>query len=663
MYKPAGADTGTFSFPSRKHRWMLISTRRLLSIFSVATLTLDLPSPFDYPGAPLSIGYLEHQRYLSSFPGLRGVAQRHLGKKVECGRKEARSCTDSEEEARIEVQDYMSQRNPASGPYSNAPGRDSQSLPPLSPSLSRPQSSHNVLPESPYTSQPQVGPSRTTLPPLGAVTSTNRLPPLLSDPSPSRPLGMQNILNPSYNDEQTRSQMEPPSTSGRPSPPTQSAAAPSLPQIAKRSTQISPMAEQTRASGSRAERRILTPKSPGLRTLSSGGRRSIAMDLFGTSQSPMTRGDSRTDTTEPEQSRTSELPQLPPPTPVGRSSNVFPSLTESAPGQPRRPSIGKNPFAPSAVQAQGESPSTSHSSYSHFSQSSPILRYGPSAQHPPSVPPGSTRPSVTLPPGQSATNLGEGQYDMSKGSYGISIPTEGGQMLLPVELDVEQASKTANEKRKRNAGASARFRQRRKEKEREASQTISSLERNLRALEEERNHYRSERDFFRDLYARQLGPGQMPQRPLTPRAPPASRPSLGNTPPQWQDISRETSEPLPRNLRRRTSSYPTTFPAPLAASPMLPLQAQSYGFGPQAPAPILQNTFPPIRPSGAPPYPPQLAPSSHTQSTFPPTRPPGAASFPPQSSFPPQPPPPPQPPSSHDPFRRDSYSRSWNPGA
>ncbi len=556
----------------------------------------------------------------------------------------------------------MSQRNPASGPYSNTPGRDSQSLPPLSPSLSRPQSSQNVLPESLYTGQPQAGPPRTTLPPLGAVNSNNRLPPLLTDASPSRPLGMQNILNPSYNDDQARSQMEPPATSGRPSSPPQSTAAPSLPQFAKRSTQASPMSEQPRVSSSRVERRILTPRSPGLRTLSSGGRRGIAMDPFGISQSPMMRGDGRAYTTEGEQIRTSELPQLPPPTPARRSSNVFPTLTEPAPGGPRRPSIGRSPFAPSAIQAQGESPSTSHSSYSHFSQSSPILRYGPSTQHPSSAQSGSARPSVTLPPGQSATNLGEGQYDMSKGSYGISIPTEGGQMLLPVELDVEQASKTANEKRKRNAGASARFRQWRKEKEREASQTISSLERNLRALEEERNHYRSERDFFRDLYARQLGPGQLPQRPVTPRAPPVSRPSLRDTPPQWQDISRETSEPLPRNLRRRTSSYPTPFPAPLAASPMLPLQAQSYGFAPQAPAPILQNTFPPMRPSGAPSYPPQLAPSPHSQSTFTPTRPPGAASFPQQSSYPPQPPPPPQPSSSHDPFRRDVYSRSWNPG-
>jgi hypothetical protein len=649
---------------------MLIQPRRLVAISSVAAPTLDVLPPVAYPGAPLSISYLEQSCHLSSLDRWRGTAEHHHSQEVDRWRKEARSCTDSKDEARIEVQDYMSQRNPASGPYSNAPRRDSQSLPPLSPSLSRPQSSHNAPPESPYPSQPPAAASRTILPPLGSVTSTNRLPSLLTDPPPSRPLSMPNILNPSHDDDQTLLQMQPPSSSGRPLSPVQTAAAP-LPPIAKRPTQASPTVEPTRAFSGQTERRILTPKSPGLKASSLGGPRSLGLGPYATSQSPLMRGENRMYTGEPGSNRISELPPFPPPTPLARSSNAYPQMTESAPGQPRRPSTGRSAFATSTAQAQGESPSTSHSSYSHFSQSSPILRYGASTQqHASSFQSGSGRQPVSLPPGQSATNLGEGHYDISRGSYGISIPTEGGQMLLPVEVDVEQASKTANEKRKRNAGASARFRQRRKEKEREASQTISSLERNLRGLEEERNHYRSERDFFRDLYARQLGPAQLPQRPLTPRAQIVSRPSIGDTPPQWRDISREASEPLPRNLRRRTSSYPTTFPAPLVASPLQARQAQLYGFTSQPPAPGHQNVFPPMRSSGAPSFPSQPSPSPHSQNTFPPSRPGGPPSFPPQSPFPPQtaPQPSPQPPPSshsssfHDPFRRDVYSRSWNPG-
>lgn len=633
---------------------MLTPVRRPVSTSNVATLTLDVLSPSLYPRAPLSIGYIEKLSHLSSPHCWGGAFQQFNSKEVDGGKEQARSCADSKTKTRIEVQDYMSQRNPASGPPSNAPRRDSQSLPSLSPSLSRPQSSHYAPPESPYTSRPQAGPSRNTLPPLGSVTTANRLPPFLTEPPPSRPLGVHSILNPAHHDTQMPPQMEPERNSGRTSLSAQTAAAPALPQVLNRPSQASPTAIETHPFSTRGERRILTPKSPKMRTASIGGRHSFPFGPFGTSQSPLLRGEGRMYTAEPGPNKTSDVPGLPPPTPLGRSSHPYPSQTESAPGQSRRPSFGRNPFAASTVQAQGESPSTSHSSYSHFSQSSPILRYGPSSQNPSSLQAGHARQPVSLPPGQSSDNLGDGPYDMSKGSYGISIPTEGGQMLLPVELDVEQASKTANEKRKRNAGASARFRQRRKEKEREASQTISSLERNLRGLEDERNHYRSERDFFRDLYARQLGPGQMPQRPLTPHAPTISRPSLGDTPPQWQDISRENSEPL-RNVRRRTSSYPAMFPAPLAGSPMLPPQAQSYGFRSQPPAPTLQNPFPPTRPLSIPSFAPQPPPSPRTQSTFPPTRPPAVAIFPPQ-------PPPPPSSSSQDLFRRDMYSRSWNPG-
>jgi hypothetical protein len=611
---------------------MLTPACRPAFLFNVAALRLSILSPSHYPGAPLSIAYLENL-CLSSSRRCRGTAcqQRH-SKELGWGKKAARSCTDSRDEARIEVQGYMSQRSPASGPPSNAPRRDSQALPPLSPSLSRAQSSYNAPPESPYTSQPPAGPPGSTLRPLDSVPAANRLPPLLADPPPSRPLGVHSILNPSHHDVQSPYPTEHTTNPGRPSSPALTAAS-TLPQIAKRAAQPPSTTEELHSSDVSAERRILTPRSPSLRRASSGGRRSIASGPFGTSQPPLMRGESRIYTAEPGPTKSSEIPQMPLPTPVGRPPNPYPSSAEPAPGQPRRPSGGRNPFAASAVQTQGESPSTSHSSYSHFSQSSPILRYGASSQNASSLQPGPTRQTVSLPPGQqSAAGLSEGQYDMSKGSYGISIPTEGGQMLLPVELDVEQASKTANEKRKRNAGASARFRQRRKEKEREASHTISNLERNLRGLEEERNHYRCERDFFRDLYARQVGPGQVPQRPPTPHAQPVPPPSLGDTPPQWQDIARETSEPLPRNVRRRTSSYPASFPAPSGAPPMLPPQAQSYGFGPQPPAPIFQNPFPPPRASGGPPFPSQPPPSPHSST-------------------------------SQDPFRRDVYSRSWNPGS
>ena len=78
----------------------------------------------------------------------------------------------------------------------------------------------------------------------------------------------------------------------------------------------------------------------------------------------------------------------------------------------------------------------------------------------------------------------------------MTIDTNDGPVQVPV--DVQVASRVADEKRKRNEGASARFRQRRKEKEKEASQTIARLEERVRDLIEERDYFRREREYFRD---------------------------------------------------------------------------------------------------------------------------------------------------------------------
>ena len=132
-------------------------------------------------------------------------------------------------------------------------------------------------------------------------------------------------------------------------------------------------------------------------------------------------------------------------------------------------------------------------------------------------------PQTALPP----TAMAETHYDVGHGSYQMTFDTESGPMVVPVEVDVQQASKMADEKRKRNAGASARFRARRKEKEKEANQTIESLQKMIRDLTEEKDFYLGERNFYRDFIARALGPNQLPLRPPSPQArrllPPESR--------------------------------------------------------------------------------------------------------------------------------------------
>lgn len=66
------------------------------------------------------------------------------------------------------------------------------------------------------------------------------------------------------------------------------------------------------------------------------------------------------------------------------------------------------------------------------------------------------------------------------------------QCSIQVPLDVQSASKVVNEKPKRNALASTRFRQRRREHDQKTSNTISSLEAEVRKLTGEKEQYRLE---------------------------------------------------------------------------------------------------------------------------------------------------------------------------
>ena len=151
----------------------------------------------------------------------------------------------------------------------------------------------------------------------------------------------------------------------------------------------------------------------------------------------------------------------------------------------------------------------------------------------------------------------------------MTLDTENGPIQVPV--DVQAASKVADEKRKRNATASHRFRQRRKEKERETSQNISKLETQLREMEEERDYYRGERDYFRNVASRIPGPGQahLLPRPLSPKQ--RRQASMGGAIP-FGDMQFQGSENgnrnAGRNTRRRTSSYvPPSGPPPQSEVP------------------------------------------------------------------------------------------------
>jgi hypothetical protein len=151
------------------------------------------------------------------------------------------------------------------------------------------------------------------------------------------------------------------------------------------------------------------------------------------------------------------------------------------------------------------------------------------------------------------------------GQSSIQIMTiksqQGHHVQIPV--DVQAASKVADEKRKRNAGASARFRARRKEKEREASMSISRLETQLRDAFEDADFYRIERDYFRSIVFQQPGAERHYTRPSSPRlrrvsvAPslaPSSTTGAGSADSPYSAYDDDVRE-SDRNVRRRTSNY------------------------------------------------------------------------------------------------------------
>ncbi|KAJ5980403.1 hypothetical protein N7481_007701 [Penicillium waksmanii] len=101
--------------------------------------------------------------------------------------------------------------------------------------------------------------------------------------------------------------------------------------------------------------------------------------------------------------------------------------------------------------------------------------------------------------------------------------------LIPCVLDLKSGSSTQAEKRKANSDASRRFRNR-KRNEMQLEQRLTSqqdeIQRHtdalrrqadeIRALVQQRDHYRSERDFFRDHVGRSMSLNNLPPRPSSP---------------------------------------------------------------------------------------------------------------------------------------------------
>lgn len=480
----------------------------------------------------------------------------------------------------------MSQRPATARPSSNSPHDRSNRLPPLGSrtlppihSVSAPGVSQNGVPNTSTTHNVSARPT----PPPSSTPPDQRS---------SRPIGVQNLLNPTTSGETTNAQSRRRNAEQMDSPPRGSpltalprALTPSLPTTSTTSRSpvnitlpsiTPPLVSAYPQPSGRSMTPHLSPSSYGHGPVTMNNP-SGTMDV---KQSPFvlprdhsgTGGqgglpDMTTATSLPSEFYGTSLPSTrSPPGRRGSQDSIRYSHMQNL--LERRGSMATGP---QSVASQGDSPSTQYSSYSQVSQTPP-----------PALPPSTGQPQsfFTAPftaPGP-ASSMAQMGFDAVSGSTAggstyqmMTLDTEQGPIQVPV--DVQAASKVADEKRKRNATASHRFRQRRKEKERENSQNIAKLEDQIRQMEEEREHYRRERDYFREVAVRQPGQSHVLPRPLSPRQRrhTSANGSLGYSNVQFEGPENGNRNGG-RNTRRRTSAYvPPTGPPPQSAEPARPI--------------------------------------------------------------------------------------------
>ncbi|KAL8730672.1 MAG: hypothetical protein Q9181_004580 [Wetmoreana brouardii] len=440
------------------------------------------------------------------------------------------------------------------------------------PPASRPTSTHQQ--DDRYKTLPPL--ESRTLPPINdssrarvtnggeTISLSARVTPAQSpvDQKNTRSLGMHNILNPASKEspegqirrrkaEQyelpspaTTAASRAPSTSMTPSP-----GSVSLPSITPQSMNVylPPVAQ--------GPSHIMIPRSA-----SEYAPNSIAKPVPGTidaKATPFIRPVDQLNTGVPEGNHHTELPSVHPPAALPFGNSLPPP--RSPPG--RRPSSGSQLVGAldrRASLAGSDSPSTTYSSYSQFSRTPPATQtvaavnqtsaafFGVPYPGPGTVPPVAHGFGSSGPVSSATAQI---PYQI------MTLDTDQGPIQVPV--DVQAASKVADEKRKRNATASHRFRQRRKEKERETTHNIQKLQNQISEIEKERDYYRQERDFFRSVLCRNPSQAHLAARPPSPRHMRAvSQPGANEGPPsgQWHPPSDDGNQ-IGRNTRRRTSSY------------------------------------------------------------------------------------------------------------
>ena len=298
------------------------------------------------------------------------------------------------------------------------------------------------------------------------------------------------------------------------------------------------------------------------------------------------------------------------------------------------------------IHSSSASPSTQVSTFSQASRNSPALQLGIPADQsrnsynaPPTQVPGAPMHDRERPQGIPVSSTGHSSYQL------MTFNTASGAVQFPV--DVQAASRAADDKRRRNAGASARFRARRKEKEREASTTISRLEQHLKESKEDADFYRRERDFLRAALLQLQGGEQHFPRPASPRQrrehgssdSGGSGSGSGSYASPFQN-QRQLSVPLSQQ-GSGSAGYSPPAPAPPSAMPRGPYQS---AYPPLQDPARQPGQIPRVVPPGSQPLPPPQ-PQRLPQHQLSHTATPGPRKSPP-----------------YDTYGTENYERSWPPG-
>ena len=433
-----------------------------------------------------------------------------------------------------------------------------------------------------------------------------------SDRRPPRPLGVHSILNPVGAEESDTH------------PRRRSAAAMDERAVGNASPPVGRVSSRPSSSGSdeysdspdeapdarpSGPRRILTPVSPKIRRTASLSRISASGISMGTvltgsidaHQSPFL-GDAPGSRIHTAQPGTAGIPPMPGHAIADGGHRYSLPYTNASPSAvhalPRRQSVS------SVVHSTRASPAPTFHSYNRSGQASPAIPYPSNPATSTTTPQYGSGPSVAslgnAPPGSAEQDPPYGIPVVSTGQTSYQLMTiSSGQGPVQVPVEVQAASRMADEKRKRNAGASARFRARRKEKEREASTRIQALETQIREAAVELDWYRKERDELVSIMRTLPGGERFLAReksPKTRREEDTQRPRAALPQPsltQQGHFTFDRPADTERNIRRRTESYSLPTPSSSAPAPHSYFPPTAYPSHPPA------HEQPPLPPYGA----------------------------------------------------------------